>query len=96
MRLKTKDVNFPGGISVDGWEVLLGGGIVCIVVGALAKGVRFLIAVGVALIVLWVITVFLVGLGILKPIGSKGPREGGGPAAADGLGGPGQPTPPKA
>ena len=76
MRVGVKDVKLPFGIVLNGWEVLLGGGIACIVVGVAAKTVHFLIWVGIGLIALWVITVFLVNLGILGP--SPKAKEGGG------------------
>ena len=62
MKVGTQDVKLPFGIALDRWEVLLGGGIACVVVGAVAESVRFLVWIGLALIVLWVITVFLVNL----------------------------------
>jgi hypothetical protein len=78
MRVGAKDVRLPFGIVLDGWEVLLGGGIACIVIGVAAKTVRFLVWVGIGLIVLWVITVFLVNLGVLRTTSGPKAKEGGG------------------
>lgn len=81
MRLGVKDVKLPLGIALDGWEVLLGGGLACVVVGA-AEKMRVLVWIGIGLIVIWVITVFLVNLGILRPITrKKKAKEGGGTAS---------------
>ena len=78
MRVGVKDVKLPFGIVLDGWEVLLGGGLACVVVGVAANTVRFLVWVGIGLIFIWVVTVFLVNLGILKPTSHRKPKEGGG------------------
>ena len=96
-RLGTKAIKFWG-ITFTEWEVLLGGGIVCTVVGAVTKGVHFLLWVGLALIALWVLAVILVNLGILRPVRRKPrkprkPRKGGGVAPAVG---PDQTSPPPA
>lgn len=80
MRFSTKDVKLPGGIALDKWEVLLGGAIACFVVGLASSTVRFLIWVGVGLLVIWIATVFLVNLGYLKAKSDPPPREGGGSA----------------
>lgn len=78
MRFGAQDVRLPFGIVLDGWEVLLGGGIACIVVGAVAKPARFLLWVGVGLIGLWVIAVILVNMGILPSRPRPKAGEGGG------------------
>jgi hypothetical protein len=78
MRFKsTKGIQLPLGISVDGWEVLLGGGVVCIAVGA-AEKMPLLEWIGIGIIVLWVIAVFLVNLGIVGPAPKVKTEEGGG------------------
>jgi hypothetical protein len=97
MRVGVKDVKLPLGIALDKWEVLLGGGLACIVVGVAAKTVRFLVWIGIALIIVWVVTVFLVNLGLLKANTGSEPSEGGGAAPTAGTskesGEPTQPTP---
>jgi hypothetical protein len=78
MRFKSsKGIQLPLGISVDGWEVLLGGGIACIAVGA-AEKMRLLEWIGIGIIVLWVIAVFLVNLGIIGSTSKAKAEEGGG------------------
>jgi hypothetical protein len=84
MRVGAQDVRLPFGIVLDGWEVLLGGAIACIVVGVVAKNVRFLVWIGVGLIVLWVITVVLVNTGILPSRPRPKAGEGGGSSKAAG------------
>lgn len=49
-------------------------------VGSVVEELRFLIWIGLALLVVWVVTVFLVNLGILKPRSTSVPGEGGGAA----------------
>ena len=80
MRVGVKDVKLPFGIALDGWEVLLGGGLACVVVGVAAKTVHFLVWVGIGLIALWVVTVFLVNLGTLGRTSGSKTKEGGGTA----------------
>jgi|BarGraNGADG00212_1021973.scaffolds.fasta_scaffold10003_4 hypothetical protein len=81
MRINTKSVSIFGKIVLDGWEVLLGGAIACFVVGGAWRAEHFLIFVGIALLLLWVVMVFMVNLGYVKPLARKPPSEGGGSAA---------------
>ena len=80
MRINTKSVSILGKITLDGWEVLLGGAIALFVVGGAFRGEHFLVFVGVGLLVLWVVMVFLVQLGYVKPIIRKPESKGGGSA----------------
>lgn len=72
-------------VTLTGWDVLLGGGALFLIAAAAVDDARFLLWIGVALIVVWAVTVFLVNLGLLKPRASSDPAEGGGtpPAAPD-------------
>lgn len=63
----TEDVGLPGGIKLDGWEVVAGIGIVCIIVSVLVDDLGWLLWVGIGLIALWLIVVILVLVGVIKP-----------------------------
>jgi hypothetical protein len=57
-----------GPVKLDGWEVIAGVGLVCVLVGYLADpDIDWLKWLGAGLIGLWLILVILVLLGVIKP-----------------------------
>jgi hypothetical protein len=62
-------------LKADGWEVLAFAGLVWIAVCALVDDLRDYLWIGFVLLVLWVVTVFLTNLGVLRP---RKPADGGG------------------
>ena len=75
---RNKDISGPLGVKFDGWEVLLGGAVVCLI-GALTytKLQVPLFWVSGGLFALWVIMVFVANI-FLQP--RPTPNEGGGGA----------------
>jgi len=77
---KSKGISFFG-ITFDGWEVLLAGGIACIIAGTqYSQAHTLLMWLGIALVALWVIAVIVVNIRSRK---ATLPSQGGGVAPVD-------------
>jgi cytochrome b561 len=75
-----KGISFFG-MKFDGWEVLLAGGIACIIAGTqFSQAHTLLMWLGIALVVLWVIAVIVVNTRSRRP---AQPTQGGGAAPVD-------------
>jgi hypothetical protein len=75
-------IKLPFGVSFsfDGWEVFLGGGVLCLVLSTVVKQAELLVWIGIGLLVLWVVMTILVTLNKVNSRSPRGPRQGGGSA----------------
>jgi hypothetical protein len=81
-RTQDMTIKLPGnvGFSLDRWEVFLGGGVLCLVVGTVVKQAELLVWIGIVLLVLWVAITVLVTRNVINSQPPQPPREGGGTA----------------